>query len=104
LAGFRYFGLLYGTSEKRLANFILPVESFAYLAFCLHREGVLGRNLVFHSDWQLFLLQTPAVENYFLEAHQRQLLAYHAAGNTISISFPYVNLEDYARVVVQRSN
>lgn len=104
LAAFRDFGILEGRSQKRLASFILPVGSFAYLAFCLHREGVLGRNLVFHPDWHLFLLQTPAVEHYFLEAHQRQLIAYHAAGSTISISFPCEKLEDYARVVVERSN
>jgi hypothetical protein len=104
LAAFRDFGILEGKSQKRLASFILPVESFAYLAFCLHREGVLGRKLVFHTDWDLFLLQTPAVEHYFLEAHQRQLVAYHAAGSTVSISFPCEELEDYARVVVERSN
>ena len=104
LAAFRDFGILEGKSQKRLASFILPVGSFAYLAFCLHREGVLGRKLVFHADWDLFLLQTPAVEHYFLEAHQRQLVAYHAAGSTVSISFPCEKLEDYARVVVERSN
>jgi hypothetical protein len=104
LAAFRDFGILEGRSQKRLASFILPVGSFAYLAFCLHREGALGRNLVFHPDWHLFLLQTPAVEHYFLEAHQRRLIAYHAAGSTINISFPCEKLEDYARVVVERSN
>jgi len=104
LAAFRDFGILEGRSQKRLASYILPVGSFAYLAFCLHRGGILGRNLVFHPDWHLFLLQTPAVEHYFLEAHQRRLIAYHAAGSTISISFPCEKLEDYARVVVERSN
>ena len=104
LAAFRDFGILEGRSQKRLASFILPIGSFAYLAFYLHREGVLGRNLVFHPDWHLFLLETPAVEHYFLEAHQRRLIAYHAAGSTISISFPCEKAEDYARVVVERSN
>ena len=104
LAAFRDFGILEGKSQKRLASFTLPVGSFAYLAFCLHREGILGRSLVFHPDWHLFLLQTPAVEHYFLEAHQRRLIEYHAAGSTISISFPCGQLEDYARVVAERSN
>jgi len=103
LAAFRDFGILEGRSRKRLASFILPVGSFAYLAYCLHHGGVLGRNLLFHTDWRLFLLQTPEVEHYFLEAHQRRLIEYHAAGNTINISFPCDNLEDYARVVVARS-
>jgi hypothetical protein len=104
LAALRDFGILEGKAQKRLTSLRPPVESIAYLAFCLHRSGVPGRNLVFHPDWHLFLLQTPDVEHYFLEAHQRQLIVYYAAGSTVNISFPCDALEDYARVVVERSN
>jgi len=104
LAALRDFGILEGGSKKRLASRRLPNEAFAYLAFCFNALGAAGRHLVFHPDWQLFLLQTPEVEHEFLEAHQRRLLEYHAAGSTISISFPCSTLEEYARVVVGRSN
>lgn len=104
LAALRDFGILEGGSKKRLASRRLSNEAFAYLAFCFNELGVAGRHLLFHRDWQLFLLQTPEVEHEFLEAHQRRLLEYHAAGSTISISFPCKTLEEYARVVVERSN
>jgi hypothetical protein len=104
LAALRDFGILEGGTKKRLATRRLPNEAFAYLAFCFHGLGSAGRQLVFHADWQLFLLQIPEVEHEFLEAHQRRLLEYHAAGSTISISFPCRTLEEYARVVVERSN
>jgi len=104
LAALRDFGILEGHTSKRLASLRLPIGSFAYLAFCLHKLGALGRGLVFHHDWQLFLLHTPDVEHNFLEAHQRRLVEYHAAGSTVNLSFPCETLEDYARVVVDRSN
>lgn len=104
LAAFRDFGILQGRSEKRLASYRLPVGAFAYIAFCLHQSGVLGRNLVSHPDWRLFFLQTTEIEHYFLESHQSQLIEYHAAGSMVRISFPCGSLEDYARVVVERSN
>jgi hypothetical protein len=104
LAALRDFGLLEGRASKRLASLRLPFSSFAYIAFCLHQLGALGRDLIFHPDWRLFLLHTPDVEHNFLEAHQSRLLEYHAAGSTVSLTFPCDNLEEYARVVVERSN
>jgi hypothetical protein len=104
LAGLRDFGVLEGRSKKHVSALRLQIGSFAYLAFCWNQLGSLGRNLVFHRDWQLFLLQTPDVEHYFLEAHQHRLLEYHAAGSTVSISFPCRTMEEYAQFVVDRSN
>ena len=104
LAALRDFGILEGKSNKRLSTARLPVPAFAYIAFCLNRLGVLGRDLLFHSDWRLFLLQVPDVEHYFLESHQHELIEYHAAGSTVSISFPFDTVEEYARAVVQGSN
>ena len=104
LAALRDFGILEGGTNKRLASRRLPNEAFAYLAFCFSKLGAAGRHLVFHPDWELFLLQIPEVEHEFLEAHQRRLLEYHAAGSTISISFPCTTLEEYARVVAGRPN
>ena len=103
LAALRDFGILEGRAQKRLASFNLPVPAFAYLAFCLRRAGAVSLSLLRHPDWQLFLLNPDEVEHLFLVAHQEQLLEYHAAGSTVSISFPTESLEEYARVVAQRS-
>jgi hypothetical protein len=103
LAALRDFGILEGRARKRLASVFLPVPAFAYLARCLREAGAASRSLLAHSDWQLFLLSPNDVEHFLLLAHQERLLEYHAAGSTVSISFPAGSLEEYAIVVTQRS-
>jgi len=102
LAALRDFGILEGRSHKRLASVVLPVPAFAYLARCFRETGAVSRSLVAHPDWQLFLLNPADIEHLFLRAHQEGLLEYHAAGSTVSISFPTDSLEEYAHVVAQR--
>jgi hypothetical protein len=104
LAALRDFGILEGRAWKRLATIRLPISSFAYIAFCLQELGSYGGQIAFHPDWRLFLLSVRDVEQNFFEAHQQQLLQYHAAGNTVSLTFPCETLEEYARVVTARSN
>lgn len=103
LAALRDFGLLEGRAKKRLASFSLPIAAFAYLALCLRATGAVSHSLVRHPDWELFLLRPGDVEHFFLLAHQDRLLEYHAAGSTVSISFPTESLNEYAHVVAQRS-
>ena len=103
LAALRDFGILEGRAKKRLASFSLSVGAFAYLALCLRTTGVVSRSLVRHPDWELFLLRLADVEHFFLLAHQDRMLEYHAAGSTVSISFPTESLDEYAHVVAQRS-
>jgi hypothetical protein len=95
LAALRDFGILEGRAQKRLASFLLPVPAFAYLARCFRETGAVSRSLLAHPDWQLFLLRPGEVEHLFLVAHQEGLLEYHAAGSTVSISFPTDSLEEY---------
>ncbi|MCI0601824.1 DUF1819 family protein [bacterium] len=104
LAALRDFGILEGRARKRLASLELPIGGFAYIAFCLHQLGASSRELLFHPDWELFLLRTREIEQFFLQAHQFDLLQYHAAGSIVRIDFPVSTLKEYARVVVERSN
>jgi hypothetical protein len=103
LAALRDFGLLEGRAQKRLAGFVVPVPAFAYLAYCLRINGVVSHSMLAHPDWQLFLMSAHDVEHLFLLAHQDGLLEYHAAGSAVSIDFPTDSLEEYARVVAQKS-
>jgi hypothetical protein len=103
-AALKDFGILEGRAHKRQASVRLPVGAMAYIAYCLFQSGVLGRQLVIHDDWNIFLLNAGEVEHLFLEAHQWQLLGYYAAGSVVSIEFPAHSLEEYARVVVDRSD
>ena len=103
LATLRDFGLLRGAVAKHLAAMYLPLESFAFIAFDLKQHQPSGERLVEDSEWRLFFLSPPAVERLFMEAHQRGLLEYHAAGPVVRISFPADSLEGYANVVSQRA-
>ena len=99
----RDFGILEGAAKKRLASIYLPLEAFAYIAFYLYQLQPSGEKLLHHPDWQLFFLTVLGVERLFVEAHQRHLLEYYAAGSIIRIDFPAASLEEYARVILERT-
>jgi len=103
LATLRDFGVLQGAGKKRIAPPTLPVSAFCYIAFDLHRAQASGERLVHSSEWELFFLSTSEVEQHFIEAHQRSLLEYYAAGPVVRITFPCESLEDYARVIAERA-
>ncbi len=103
MATLRDFGVLQGVVHKRLAPMYLPVETFAYIAFYLHKSQPSGERLLRDPEWRLFFLPPEAVERFFIEAHQSHLLEYYAAGSIIRITFPSQSIEEYARVLVERS-
>jgi len=103
LAALRDFGILEGASKKRIAPVYLPVESFAYLAFLIHKLGSSGERLIKHPDWKLFLMGPPIVERLFLDAHQNRFLHYEAAGKIYRIEFFAQNLEEMANAIAGRA-
>jgi hypothetical protein len=103
LATLRDFGVLQGANNKRLAPPNLPVSAFAYIAFYLRTRQASGERLIQSEEWKLFFLSTNDVERMFMEAHQRGLLEYYAAGPVIRITFPSESLEDYALVISERA-
>lgn len=103
LAALRDFGLLSGSVKKRLTPLYLPTETFAFLAMVRHENGMRGSGLLHDDAWRLFLLPDLAVERFFAEAHQRKMLTYHAAGSSVSVSFPSGTLEEYARELAEIS-
>ncbi|HEY7415367.1 MAG TPA: BrxA family protein [Ktedonobacteraceae bacterium] len=104
LATLRDFHLLQGQVKKQLASLYLPITSFAFIAFLLSRTQRSGDRLLHDQAWQVFFLSEQAVEHSFLEAHQEQLLEYHAAGRVIRISFPATTLEEYAHALTRRAH
>lgn len=100
LAALRDFGVLEGKAKKTLIRPPLPLAAFSFIAFCLTRLNVSGRDMLEHPDWTLFMLTPSDVEHLFLEAHQHRLLGYHAAGTLVNLEFPSAGVEEYARVVV----
>jgi hypothetical protein len=104
LAALRDFGILEGRAKKRIAPVHLPLEAFAYLMLTLHLQGPSGERLVHHQDWKIFLLTPEAVEHLLLNAHQRHLLGYHAAGKLVRIEFPTDSLEAMADGLASGAN
>jgi hypothetical protein len=104
LATLRDFHLLEGQVKKRLALLYLPVPSFAFIAFMLNRTQRSGDRLLHNPVWQMFFLSEQAVEHFFFEAHQEQLLEYHAAGRVIRIEFPAPTLKEYAYALTRRAH
>ena len=104
LAILRDFDILQGKAKKRIASFYLPVEAFAYLAFCLSKEGFSGARLQEHPDWKLFLLNPSVTEQMFLKADKQKLLKYLAAGRILRIEFPAKTYEEMAYVVTHRTS
>ena len=102
LATLRDFGVLEGTSKKRIAPAFFPVESFGYVAFYLKQHQPSGAKLIELPDWKLFFLNRESVERMLFEAHQHGLLEYHVAGSVTRLTFPAETLEEYANVLAQR--
>lgn len=99
LATLRDFGVLEGRTHKRISVPAVPIEAFVLLACALARDGANGEGLVRHPDWRLFFLQQLGVERLLLEAHQRHLLEYHAAGRVTRITLPAGSLAEVARAL-----
>jgi hypothetical protein len=104
LATLRDFGVLQGGAKKRLAPAYLPVAAFAYVAFYFKQHQPSGAKLVELPDWKLFFLPREGVERSLLEAHQHNLLEYHAAGSVTRLTLPASTLEEYAHVITQRAH
>lgn len=100
LATLRDFGLLAGTKRKRITPPFVPNESFALLAYLIHRQARSGEKTVTHDDWKLFFLDRAGVERFLVETHQLHYLHYAAAGNVIRIDFPARTFEEEVDVVV----
>ena len=103
LATLRDFGVLEGKSKKRIAPTLLPITAFAYIMFFLKQHQPSGAKLIDLPDWNLFFLPPEGVERFLFEAHQSNLLEYHAAGSVTRLTFPTDSLEEYANVLAERT-
>jgi hypothetical protein len=104
LAALRDFGVLAGAAKKRLTPHLLPTESFAFLAMIRGMLGYRGNTSLVDPCWRLFFLSEATVERFFIEAQQRKLLEYHAAGSVVRIEFPVETLDEYAHELAQRTH
>ncbi len=104
MSALRDFGILQGAVHKRIVPTYVPVTAFAYVMFYLKEHQPSGAKLVEHPDWRLYFLPREGVVRLLFEAHQRDLLEYHAAGSVTRLSFPTQTLEEYAHVLAQAAH
>jgi hypothetical protein len=104
LSTLRDFGVLAGAVNKQIAPAYLPTEAFAYVMFHLRQHQPSGAKLLDLPDWKLFFLSHEGVERFLFEAHQSNLLEYHAAGAVTRLTFPVDTLEEYANVLAERTH
>ena len=104
LSTLRDFGVLEGAVNKRIAPTLLPITAFAYIMFFLKQHQPSGAKLIDLPDWKLFFLPPEGVERFLFEAHQSNLLEYHAAGSVTRLTFPTDSLEEYANVLAERTH
>ena len=104
LSALRDFGVLQGAAKKRIAPAYLPVAAFAYLVFYFKQHQPSGAKLVELPEWRLFFLPREGVERFLFEAHQHNLLEYHAAGSVTRLTFPANTLVEYAHVIAERAD
>lgn len=83
LTTLRDFLILEGKVKKRIAPVHLPIPAFVYIAFSLRKTVQAGEKILQHRDWRLFLLDAPAVERLFLEAHLQKFLNYQTVGKMV---------------------
>jgi len=101
LSALRDFGVLQGAVNKRIAPAYLPLPAFCYIAFYFKEKQVSGAKLLDISDWKLFFLSREGVERFLVDAHQHDLLEYHAAGSVTRLTFPASTLEEYVDVLAR---
>ncbi|NLW74809.1 MAG: DUF1819 family protein [Methanomicrobiales archaeon] len=104
LALLRDFGILEGKGKKQFSPFIIPNESFSFLSLYLHKQGLIGQQLVTTDEWKLLFLEKDLVERFYVDCEQDGYLIYNAAWPVIRIDYPASSLAEYADVIINRTN
>lgn len=104
LALLRDFGILEGKVKKQFSPFLIPNESFSFISFYLHKQGLTGQRLVTTDEWKLLFLEKNLVERFYVDCEQDRLLMYNAAWPVIRIDYPKQTLAEYTDVIISRAN
>jgi len=97
------FGILEGKRKRKIAPKFLLLPVFFYIAFFIFKEGVLGKGIIEHPYWKLFLLNPQEVERLFMEAHQEKYLRYEQFGEIVRIEFFQNTFKEIVDVIIKRS-
>jgi len=103
-ASLKEFGILEGRRRRKISPKFIPLPVFIYIAFFITKEGAVGRKIIHHDYWNLFLLNQIEITHLFMEAHQQKYLHYEEVGDIVRIDFFYNTFEELVNVNIERAN
>ena len=93
-AALKEFGILEGGRRRKISPKFIPLPVFIYIAFFIFQEGAVGKKIIHHDYWNLFLLNQVEITHLFMEAHQQKYLHYEEVGDIVRIDFFYKTFEE----------
>jgi hypothetical protein len=103
-AALKEFGILEGGRRRKISPKFIPLPVFIYIALFISKEGAVGKKIIHHDYWSLFLLNQVEITHLFMEAHQQKYLHYEEVGNIVRIDFFYNTFEELVNVIIERAN
>ena len=103
-ASLKEFGILEGRRRRKISPKFIPLPVFIYIAFFIAKEGAVGKKIIHHDYWNLFLLNQVEITHLFMEAHQQKYLHYEEVGDIVRIDFFYNTFEELVNVIIERTN
>lgn len=88
-------------SSRQITAFRMETAVTILLAYELHFQGVADNNLINHPDWLLFGLQQDDVRDELKRLSVQKFWIIQSAGNVISISWTYKNMEEVIDVIIE---
>ena len=97
------YGLLTttGRNKRSIAAYRILPKVAAYLAYDLKFSGLGDNQIVSHSDWALFGLESPDVREQLKRMSLQGLLIFQAASDVVHIGWNYKNMEELIDVITQ---
>ena len=103
-AALKEFGILEGGRRRKISPKFIPLTVFIYIALFISKEGTVGKKIIHHDYWNLFLLNQVEITHLFMEAHQQKYLHYEEVGDIVRIDFFYNTFEELVNVIIERAN
>lgn len=101
LATIRDFGLVQGTKTKEFHKLFVPREAFVYALYHQYDRGKEGKELIFSTDWRLFLLSEREVLFHLEEAARGGFLHFRYAGDIYDLRPVYRDLSEVVDVITR---
>lgn len=101
LATIRDFGLVTGTKRKEFQKLFVPRETFVYALYHQLDRGIQGKELIFSTDWRLFLLSEREVIFHLEEAARGGFVQFRYAGDIYALRPIYRDLSEVVDVLTR---